>query len=491
MLYSFENAYKSTKKAPQCPCSTGKYIVPSPHHIPRPLANLQWEGDCVLSPFVIDCERFVMKEHGYRQKTGLINLKWSPEFVIDKINDLADDNQRLRCSNAYEFLMSSNESSYKDYIDKQRIAVLHDNQPSIFETFQWCGIECALWPSLYPFTEWCESAVEGTTSRESSKASFLVKCFSPMLDYSLHFELLQFVFERWLYKTITGALNSAKAVADPMSQHYAFSAFHNKPFSTGYWKWQHLYLLDALQQFGAPSLFLTISPSEASFTKPLWMEFIEEDHNLPLRGLPFLQTMHYLHILEQVVRGYLCGSNDSRWSSHIFNDDFKPKPDNVLTYFYRFEFQKRGTIHLHLLVWLKDVAAIQYPHLSASLPSEESPLLPYVTKFQRSNKSSLPIFDEPTSILENGNRKHLLISHSAEAFHLGLRGYIDTLLPALQCSMDVQATDGKSMLLKYVSSYVTKWKESYHSENLEVATISPSTAAFKYLASMDICEPEM
>ena len=100
MLCSFENPYKSSKKQPQCPCFTGKYIVPSPHNIPHPLAKLQWEDNYILSPFAIDCGRLEVKEHGYCQKTGLINLKWSSEAVIDKINNVIDDNQHLRCSNA-------------------------------------------------------------------------------------------------------------------------------------------------------------------------------------------------------------------------------------------------------------------------------------------------------------------------------------------------------------------------------------------------------
>ena len=32
-------------------------------------------------------------------------------------------------------------------------------------------------------------------------------------------------------------------------------------------------------------------------------------------------------------------------------------------------------------------------------------------------------------------------------------------LVSLKCSMDVQSSDGRSLLLKYVSSYVTKMKD--------------------------------
>ena len=53
-------------------------------------------------------------------------------------------------------------------------------------------------------------------------------------------------------------------------------------------------------------------------------------------------TIHIAHVLEQVVCGYLCGSNDSRWTEHVFNYNGLQNRNNVNTYFYRFEFQVRG-----------------------------------------------------------------------------------------------------------------------------------------------------
>ena len=40
-----------------------------------------------------------------------------------------------------------------------------------------------------------------------------------------------------------------------------------KEFCTGYWQWCHLFLIDAVKQYGYPSLFITISPSEWTFPK--------------------------------------------------------------------------------------------------------------------------------------------------------------------------------------------------------------------------------
>ena len=70
--------------------------------------------------------------------------------------------------------------------------------------------------------------------------------------------------------------------------------------------------------------------------------------------------LNITHVLEQIVRGYLCGSNDSRWTRHIFTYNRLATTKNVKTYFYRFEFQQRGTVHLHLLVWLHDITKAQH-----------------------------------------------------------------------------------------------------------------------------------
>ncbi len=87
--------------------------------------------------------------------------------------------------------------------------------------------------------------------------------------------------------------------------------------------------------------------------------------------------------------------------------------------------------------------------------------------------------------------KSIRFCHPANAYAVSLRAYIDTVLPALQCHMDVQTSDGHGMLLKYVSAYISKSHESYHKDIFYTPDICPSTAAIKYSLSLDICEPEV
>lgn len=64
--------------------------------------------------------------------------------------------------------------------------------------------ECALWPSLY--FNMCESGVYTYTLAASGKLVYM-HITSPVYHYALNFELLQYNYDRWLFKTITGAIN--------------------------------------------------------------------------------------------------------------------------------------------------------------------------------------------------------------------------------------------------------------------------------------------
>ena len=45
-----------------------------------------------------------------------------------------------------------------------------------------------------------------------------------------------------------------------------------------------------------------------------------------------------------------------------------PSTDNVKTYFYRDEFQDKGTLQVHLLIWLNSLKYIDYKRIHASVP---------------------------------------------------------------------------------------------------------------------------
>ena len=315
--------------------------------------------------------------------------------ITIKIASLEDILTKERCQRPYNFVMSCDNSSYKEYVQKGECLVRVNEEPGKHEVFEWKGIECALWPMLYPYTSWCESTLDGASDRASAKASFLTKCFSSIIDYSMTFDLLQFHFDTCMYKTITGAINEGRyRLCSP------YTSLAKKTFSPAFWEWQNRYLLDVVRQKGYLSLFITISPSEWTFTTPKWLDELRETYAFRLTETALFETYHFVTILEQVVRGYLCGSNDQRWTDHLFNYNRIRNRTSVKTFFYRFEFQGRGTVHLHLLVWLDNFQHTQYHTIRADIPSPDDELHGYVMKHQVADKSApgLIVQEDPTYV---------------------------------------------------------------------------------------------
>lgn len=470
----------------QCSCQTDIYVNPKIPLIPNVLQGLSSSEIITLRPFTIHLGPYVVKANGYRQKTDMFRLMWSKQAVHDKIECLSDIVSKEKCLNAYSYLMSNDASTYAKFVQLRECEITKNERFNVYDFNFNTGIECALWPNLYPTLEFCETYISATQKHASLKISFLKKVFSEICDYGTSFELLLFHYDLWVFKTVSGAITTArKRYCSPAK------ALEHKTFSQEYWKWQHRALIDAVKQFGYPSLFITISPSEWSFPRPPWLDQLESLTGRGPTQLAAFETIHIVNTLEQLVRGYLCGSNDGRWKSHFFSYQRLPSRKNILNYFYRFEFQARGTVHIHMLIWLKSIKHIPLDNIRADIPFADQDQAFLVYNLQQSDKDALPFHDGDTDVFVNDKRETLRICHPAEAFAENIRGYISAVLPALRCRMDVQSSNGHGMVLKYVSSYVSKCHDGFKSDCLYTAHTTPYQAAFRHLKEQSILEPEM
>ncbi len=98
--------------------------------------------------------------------------------------------------------MSSENFSYPYCVEKREELLPKNRQPGKYKIFQWPGLKCALWLTLYSLTLWCESLTEGQTDRSSSKISFPSKGSSAVIDYDLHVDLLFYTFDHWMFKQL-------------------------------------------------------------------------------------------------------------------------------------------------------------------------------------------------------------------------------------------------------------------------------------------------
>ena len=107
---------------------------------------------------------------------------------------------------ACRYLTTSVKTHYTHFIQLREEHIKSGKQLNLNDYKQNDGVECALWPNLYLFYEWCEAKLSGNTSRQSAKFSFTMKILSEILDYALDYDLLQFVYDRWLFTTVSGAI---------------------------------------------------------------------------------------------------------------------------------------------------------------------------------------------------------------------------------------------------------------------------------------------
>ena len=192
------------------------------------------------------------------------------------------------------------------------------------------------------------------------------------------------------------------------------------------------------------------------------------------------------------MRGYVTGGNSNRWRTHVLSNVHDPASKNVRTFFYRFEFQQRRTLHLHKLVWLEDVSCIHADVMHASVPWDNAHDAYLVANTQKSHQSCLPVNNAPDAFITDANGNTTLqFQYTEDDAQRNIRAYITTLLGSLKCRTDVQLADGKAMLLKYVSSYVTKLHESATLEGLYCKDVTGYQAAHSFLRTVTPLEPEM
>ena len=85
---------------------------------------------------------------------------------------------------------------------------------------------------------------------------------------------------------------------------------------------------------------------------------------------------------------------------------------------------------------------------------------------QKSRTSSLPLRQGPNRVLTENNQTYLAFHHSRSDKGCNLHAFVPAVTGSLQCSMDVQSSDGKAMLLKYVTSYVAKCHDAVKTQQL-------------------------
>jgi len=138
--------------------------------------------------------------------------------------------------------------------------------------------------------------------------------------------------------------------------------------SAGYWKKQSRRVLSMVKSLimKAPTFFVTLTAADS-----LWIDFLRlaepsmSDHEL--QKLSAVQKADLLaHHADLAVDHF-----DHRWTSfwqHVLKGEGKPL-GNIADYFWRIEFQERGSPHVRMLLWVQEAEGSSFSN-SDALPED-------------------------------------------------------------------------------------------------------------------------
>ena len=215
--------------------------MPQVADVPKPLRNLPQNVLDALAIFRVYTGPHEQGYQAYRVHTGAIRFSWHERSVEDRLTDLQEKDWK-RARPAFEWLRAAEGSAYKSFLAGHR-AFLEQSAHAVAagdmdvdEAVAWLplrfmetvGLECAVWPHLYwektmtetyvrsqdarrqarnrkerraaeedeedlflqaeeeggaVTDEEAEEEMEGAVSRQSAKASFVAKIFSPIVGF--------------------------------------------------------------------------------------------------------------------------------------------------------------------------------------------------------------------------------------------------------------------------------------------------------------------
>ncbi|CAE7237635.1 UBP23 [Symbiodinium sp. CCMP2456] len=341
------------------------------------------------------------------KKQSVVRAEWRAQPLCDVPRSRA-------AATAFAWLLNNN-TTYKEFVEIQAsLCSNHADNDASWRRIATAdlllnkpGIEVACRPWLYPYASYGDTDLTlrlreldiiKTTSKPSLRASWERKSTSRCVSYVNDFKLQCLLYDVAMAKTIStvASLAASKKMA-PESLASEMDMFDT------YWHNQIHKMEDICRlEFerhqcmdkAMPNVFVTIAPAEWTFPLQEGLFFAD--------SLSKQQTMlsrHICHVLDVVLHEYL----------------LKPGPHlqglglaAIRQWSFRYEFQSRGTVHAHLVLWVD--------------------LVPGVTCEDLSGRT---------------NTKHnsALVKHLESLFN---------------CRIDVQAARGGHILMRYVMGYVHK-----------------------------------
>ncbi|CAE7271115.1 PIF1 [Symbiodinium sp. CCMP2592] len=368
-----------------------------------------------------------------KQKKTLTRCRWQPRPLRElSRNDLA--------AKAFTWLLQNNDT-YRAWVDHHAELFQATGELSIRELqtaellLRSPGIEVAARPWLYPLASLADTDYQerltplgwtNSRNKPSIRAGFMRKLESRCIDYCNDFALQCLLYDVCLAKTIS----SVQAIAEKQKVAPEQIASDMDGFEI-YWQQQLRKMEDICRQEhektgclsdALPSVFFTIAPAE-------WRYLLHNGmfHEGSLTDQQQNITLHLYHTLQVLLEHHILKNGASLAKIGIAR---------VRQWSFRFEFQSRGTLHLHAVLW-----ADLLPGWNASDVAGRSDTL-HGSAFVRLLED---IFRSRVDV-QCGDGSHNLLQYVA--------GYVSKASDALSFSKRQAQTDGSP-------NETSKWRQTY------------------------------
>jgi hypothetical protein len=134
--------------------------------------------------------------------------------------------------------------------------------------------------------------------------------------------------------------------------------------SKSYWYSKYLDLLAMTHKFGTPDFFITFTQNDS------WVELKDCMIN-GFCGERIYDQLDY-SIKDFALEAALCFNRRFLMSKGVILSDTKRPLGKVKEYWWRREYQKRGSVHIHMVVWIADKSTIPVDAVVAEIPRQEN-----------------------------------------------------------------------------------------------------------------------
>lgn len=167
--------------------------------------------------------------------------------------------------------------------------------------------------------------------------------------------------------------NAGHLVENNFENYYKYQHFIPKSIigSKNYWKSKYNDLTAMVQRIGLPSLFVTLTQNDS------WPELQQLLQKYPKDRRATI--FNPVDVAEYFFKRFNLVLNEIKRKNGIFGE--------VINYWYRVEFQNRGAIHIHMLLWIKN-DPVENSIVCAQIPNynnndvESTMIKEYVEKYQ-------------------------------------------------------------------------------------------------------------